>query len=202
MPASIKNPADVVNLALVRIGYTKAVGNLYDGSDAANKALTIYAQTRDDLMRDGEWDFCRRDVAATLLKSGPTNYFDSPWDGATMPPVPFMFEYAYPESCLKVRRVQPQPGFTFNPMPSPTLFEVVNDDYYSPSRRVIVCNVPNAILTYAGQVTNPASMPPDFIESLAAELAIRLKRGLMGEVNQVDTADVNRAVSTALQEQG
>jgi hypothetical protein len=202
MPASIRNPADVVNLALVRIGYTKAVGNLYDGSDAANKALTIYAQTRDDLMRDGEWDFCRRDVAPTLLKSGPDNYFDTPWDGPTMPPAPWRFEYAYPGDCLKVRRLSPAPGFTFNPAPQPTLFQVANDQYFTPARRVILCNIQSAILTYAGQVTDPASWPPDFVEAAAAELAIRLKRGLMGEVNQVDTADVNRSFVTAMQEQG
>ena len=202
MPASITSPADVLNLALVRIGYSKAVGNLYDGSDAANKALTIYAQTRDDLIRDGEWDFCRRDVAATLLKSGPDNYCDHPWDGATMPAVPWRFSYAYPGDCLKVRRMNPAPGFVFNPAPQPTLFQVANDQYYTPARRVILCNIPDAILTYAGQVTSPETWPVDFVEALASELAIRLKRGLVGEVNQVDTSDVNRSVTTAMAEQG
>lgn len=202
MPASIQSPADVVNLALVRIGFEKRVANLYDGSAAASRSLDIYAQTRDDLMRDGEWDFCRRDVTATLLKSGPANYFDSPWDGATMPPVPWRFEYEYPGDCLKVRRMSPAPGFVFNPAPQPTLFQVVNDQYYTPARRVILCNIQGAILTYAGQVTNPASWPVDFVEALASELGIRLKRVLVGEVNQVDSLDVNRSVTTAMAEQG
>lgn len=202
MVASAQNPADIVNIALGRIGYQKRVADLYDGSNAANKALDIYGQTRDDLLRDGEWDFCRRDVNATLLKSAPTNYFDAPWNPATNPPWPWRYEYTYPSECLKVRRVKPQPGFIFNPAPQPTLFDVLNDSAFTPARRVIVCNIPDMLLTYAAQVTDPATMPPDFIEALASELAIRLKRGLAGEVNQVDMTDVSRSVGSAMQERG
>lgn len=202
MPASIQNPADVVNMALVRIGYALRVADLYDGSAAATKALDIYSQTRDDLMRDGEWDFCRRDLTATLLKSAPANFFDTPYDPATMPPLPFRFEYEYPGDCLKVRRMRPPPGFMFNPSPQPTLFQIANDGYYTPAKRVVLCNVPGAIMTYAGQVTDPATMPPDFIEAFASELGIRLKRGLADEVNQADMTDVSRSVGSAMQEQG
>lgn len=202
MPASINSPADVINLSLVRIGYEKRVSNLYDGSAAAQRALDIYAQTRDDLLRDGEWQFCQRMVNATLLKSAPANYFDTPWNPATMPPQPWLFEYEYPGDCLKVRRLSPQPGFFFNPLPQPTLNQISNDSAYTPARRVILCNIPNAILTYAGQVTDPATMPPDFIEALAAELGTRLKRSLVGEVNAVDATDVARSVGSAMQEQG
>lgn len=202
MPASINSPADIVNLSLVRIGYEKRVSNLYDGSAAAQRALDIYAQTRDDLLRDGEWLFCQRMINATLLKSAPANYFDTPWDPATMPPVPWLREYEYPADCLKVRRLSPQPGFFFEPMPQPTLNEIYNDSTYTPARRVILCNIPNAILTYVGQTTDPATMPPDFIEALASELGTRLKRSLVGEVNQVDAADVARQVGSAAAEQG
>lgn len=202
MPASITSPADVINLSLARIGYGKRVGNLYDGSAAASRALDVYAQTRDALLRDGEWQFCRRYITLTQLKQAPANYFDTPWNPATMPPIPWLFEYAYPTDCLKVRRVSPQPGFFFNPTPQPTLYDVVNDNYLSPARRVIVCNIENAILTYTGQVTNPSDWPPDFIEALAAELDLRLKRALVGEPNQIDMADVARSTASAAEEQG
>ena len=45
MVASAKS-ADMVNLALRRVGYKLRVGNLYDGSMAAKMALDVYAQTR------------------------------------------------------------------------------------------------------------------------------------------------------------
>lgn len=202
MPASASSVADIVNIALARIGYQKRVANLYDGSAAANRALDIYGQTRDDLLRDGDWHFCQRMVNATLLKTAPDNYFDTPWDPATHPPQPWLFEYEYPGDCIKVRRMSPQPGFFFNPTPQPTLNQTYNDSTYAGTRRVILCNIPSAILTYAGQVTNPSTMPPDFIEALAAELSVRLKPALVGSVDQVNMVDVQRQTASAAEEQG
>lgn len=202
MAASASSPADVVNIALARMGYRRRVANLYDGSEAASKALDLYAQTRDDMLRDGEWDFCHREVAATLLKSGPDNYFDTPWSAATMPPRPWRYEYAYPDDCLKVRQVKGQPGFVFDPSPTPKLWSVLNDNGYSPPRRVIVANTPDAVIVYAGQVTDPTQWPSDFVDGLAAMLATRLKPSLIGQLTQMDLADVAQSVNSAAGEQG
>ena len=54
MASVLRNPADVVNAALDRVGYKKNVGSLYDGSEQAAAALAIYGQTRDDT-RSGSW---------------------------------------------------------------------------------------------------------------------------------------------------
>lgn len=202
MPASASSPADVVNMALARMGYRRRVANLYDGSEAASKALDLYAQTRDDMLRDGEWDFCHRETVASLLKTGPDNYFDTSWDPATMPPRPWRYEYTYPTDCLKVRQVKGQPGFVFNPSPTPTLWSVLNDNGYSPPRRVIVANVPDAVLVYAGQVTDPTQWPADFVDALAAMLAQRLKPSLVGQISQPDMVDTSTALASAAGEQG
>lgn len=202
MPASASSPADIVNMALARMGYKRRVANLYDGSEAASKALDIYAQTRDDMLRDGEWDFCQRQVDATLLKSAPANYFDAPWNAATNPPPPWLYEYAYPGDCLKVRMLKRQPTIIFNPSPTPILWSVLNDNAYNPSRRVIVSNVPDAVLVYAGQVTDPTQWPADFVDGLASMLATRLKPGLVGQLNQIDLADTAQSVNSAMVEQG
>jgi len=205
MPASVSNPTDVVNLSLQRIGYTLRVGSLYDGSKAASQALTIYSQTRDDTMRDGDWDFIERNVSLTLLKQAPPNGYFPPtsWNPTTYPPMPWLFSYTYPTDCLKVRAVKPQPLFMFNPDPQPYLFAVLNDQGYTPPRRVICTNVADAVLTYAGQVTDPAQWPADYVEAFAAELGVRLKRGLKDtNVDQVDMTDVARSSSSAMAEQG
>lgn len=202
MPASARSPADVVNISLARMGYKKRISNLYDGSEAASRALDIYAQTRDDMLRDGQWPFCHREVVASLLKTGPENYFDSPWDATTMPPRPWRYEYTYPDDCLKVRQIKGQPGFAFNPSPTPVLWSVLNDNGYSPPRRVIVANVPDAILVYAGQVTDPTQWPADFVDAVAAELARRLKPGLLGQLTQMDMVDTAQSVASASSEQG
>lgn len=203
MPASIQNPADMLNLALRRIGYDRRVGSLLDGSKAASAGLDIYAQTRDDLLRDGEWQFCERNINAALLKSAPPGgYFDAPWDPATNPPWPWLYSYTWPSDCLKVRILKPQPGFMVNMDPQPTLYSVLNDTGYDTPRRVIVANVPSAILTYAGQITKPADWPADFVDALASELGLRLKRVLVGNIDQFDVADVTQAVGSAMNEQG
>lgn len=202
MPASIQNPADLVNLALSRIGYARRVGNLFDGSDAANAALTVYAQTRDDMLRDGEWDFCRRTSSPTLLKTAPSNYFDAPWNPATNPPWPWKYEYEYPSDCLKVRSVNPMQGFLVAMSPEPNLFQVLNDNGGASPARVIVCNIPDMVLIYTGQVTNPAQWPADFVEAFAAMLGAKLKPLLVGNVTQMDAAQTAESVQSAMQEQG
>lgn len=202
MPASVQDPADLVNLALNRIGYQRRVGSLYDGSDAANAALTVYAQTRDEMLREGEWGFCRRTVTPTLLKSAPLNYFDTPWNPATNPPWPWRYSYAYPGDCLKVRSVNPPRGFLVAMAPEPLLFDVLNDNGSTPPARVICCNVSDMVLIYTGQVTDPSQWPPDFVDAFAGELGNKIKPMLVGQVNSFDAAQAMQAKVAAAQEQG
>ena len=204
MPASVTSPADVLNISLRNIGYALRVGSLLDGSKAASAALDVYAQTRDDMLRDGEWAFCERNIAATTLKSAPAGgYFDTPWSAATHPPWPWLYSYTYPTDCLKVRMIKPQPGFMLNMTPLPTNYSVVNDNGYATPLRVIVGNLQDPILTYAGQVTSPADWPPDFIDALAAALGTRLKRALAeGDINSADLGITAQATNQAMAEQG
>lgn len=182
MPASVVSPADVINLALVRIGYHDRIANLYDGSDQSKNALDCYSQTRDSVLRQSNWGFAERNVALTLLKSAPPNGYIpgvTPWTTA-YPPPPWLFEYTYPDDCLKVRAVKGVPIFLPNVDPRPNLYGLENDNAYSPARKVILCNVPDAFMVYTGQVTNPATWEADFVEEVAAALGRRLVAVLMG----------------------
>jgi hypothetical protein len=204
MTASVSSPADLVNVALRRIGYRLRVGNLYDGSEAANLALDIYGQTRDELMRQNDFGFAERSAALTLLKSAPAQGYIPPtvWD-STYPPLPWAYEYAYPGDCLKVRSIIAAPLFLFNPDPTPNLFEIANDTANGTVQRVILANVPSAIAIYTGRVTDPASWDVDFTEAFAAALGERLVP-LLGNLNaiQVMKADEMQTLATAEREQG
>lgn len=199
MPASVNNPADVVNLALSRIGYAGRVGNLYDGSAAAKEALDIYAQTRDDTLRDGDWPFASRSAAAVLLKSAPVGGYIPPnsWAPANHPPQPWKYEYTYPDDCLEVRAVKPSAMFVPNFQPAYHPFAIANDSAYTPARRVIVSNVADALLIYTAQVTNPATWPPDFTEAFAAALGQRLSPGLMKSLDMMKVEAADEAAETA-----
>lgn len=176
MVVSVQNPADVVNNALRRIGYKLRVGSLYDGSEAANQALDIYGQTRDQLLTDFDYPFAERNVALTLLKSAPAGGYVPPttWTTATHPPVPWAYEYAWPADCLKVRALKQSPLFLFNPDPQPILYDAANDTVSAVVQRVILANITDAIAVYTGRITDPTQWDVRFTEALAAELGRRL----------------------------
>ena len=198
MPASLNSPADILNVALAQIGYKDRIASLFEGSKAAKNALDLYAQTRDELLRLGEWPFAQRDVAGTLIKSAPVGGYlpTTPWSN-TYPPLPWLFEYGYMSDCIKVRAVKPAPILVPNFSPQPNLFAVANDS----NQRVILSNLgPIVVITYVGQVTNPTDMPPDFLEAFIASLGRRLapvlttmdEAKMAAQVEQVETAIAER----------
>lgn len=199
MVASVQSPADVVNVALVRIGFKQRIGNLYDGSEASVQALDVYAQTRDEVLRQFDWGFAERNVGLTLLKQAPPGGYTPPtyWS-PIYPPLPWMFEYAYPADCLKVRAVKPTPIFIPEFDPQPYVFSVDNDSSLAPPAKVILCNVPLAILAYTGQVTDPTNWEPDFVETLSAALGRRLAAVLVGLENaKAEVPDEAQAAGVA-----
>jgi len=176
MATVITTPADVVNLALASIGHKDRIGSIYEGSFAAKQALDIYSQTRDEMMRTVDYGFSERNVTLTLLKQAPAGGYFPPnaWDGTLNPPPPWVFSYAYPSDTLKVRSIKGIPLFVQNFDPQPNVFAVENDQYYTPARKVILCNVASAMLVYTAQVTDPTTWEADFTEAFAAELGRRL----------------------------
>jgi hypothetical protein len=135
-------------------------------------------------------------VLGTLAKSAPAGGYFPPitWNN-TYPPLPWLFEYAYMDDCIKVRAVKPQPILIPNFSPQPHLFTVTNDG----NERVILSNVKDAVVTYTGQVTDPTDMSPDFIEAFVASLARRFSALLANlDVEKIEGQD--EMAETALAE--
>lgn len=176
MALSLQSPEDVVNAALGRIGHAHRIADLFEGSQAAQTALDIYAQTRDELLRSQDWDFSQREVSMQMLKQAPVGGYGpwAPWDPTQNPSPGWSYEYSYPDDCLRVRGVQPQPGFVIDFDPQPYIWKVENDNNYTPPVRVILCQIPQAILTYVGQITDPLTWNALFAESMISALAKRL----------------------------
>ena len=204
MSAVLTSPAQVCNYALRKAGSKMRIGSLYDGTDTAKAALDLYGQTRDRLLAIGEWDFAQRTILGTLLKQAPTippSYIATPWSTA-FPALPWAYEYAYPSDAVQIRGVKQQPISIPNFDPRYNNFEVSNDDGFSPAQKVILCNVPSAIIVYAGQVTNPTEWNVAFLEAMADALADPLARVLttldnakmaaVEEVGSKTTADMER----------
>lgn len=204
MPASLTSPADVVNNALTRIGYKLRVGSLFDGSEAASNALDIYAQTRDEILRQNDWGFAERNVSLTLLKSAPAGGYVPPtvWTTA-YPALPWLYSYQYPDDCLKVRALKPSPIFLQSYDPQPYVFNLANDNSYTPPKKVVLCNVVDAILVYTGQVTDPTTWEADFGEGFCAALGRRLAAGLgLADMLKIAIPDEANTMAVAEREQG
>jgi hypothetical protein len=222
--ASIQSPEDIVNATLKLIGRTERVSTLYDGSAAAKIALDFYGQTRDALLRQSDWGFPRRDANLTLLKSAPPGGYNpvNPWVPGQQPPPPYSFEYAYPDDCLMVRALRRPILFTPVFTPRPVVFEIANDLVAAPllddngnplyaddgtplvgdstPARVILCYIPNAILTYCGGVTDPTTWDVGFtdamIETMARKMAPAFARIGQGEA-EAEKLEMAVAPSTA-----
>lgn len=193
------SPEDVLNDALARIGYSLRIGSLFDGSKASKKALDIYSQTRDELLRGGDWGFAERNVSITLLKQAPPYGYIPPivWNN-TYPPLPWVFEYQYPDDCLEVRSIKKPSIFPIDFDPQPVAFAIENDQAFLPAKKVILCNIKDAILTYTGQITDPTTWEPDFTEAFSSALGRRLGPGLIGlEGTKMAAADEISATSIA-----
>ncbi len=175
MTASVQSPADVVNVALIRIGFRERVTDLFDGTPQSDAALNIYGQTRDELLRSGDYDFARRDLDGTVLLQAPQGGYIpgvSAWTKGSNPALPWAFAYAYPEDCLKVRSVRPPALLRINMDPRPYRFAIDNESTIP--ARVILSDVSGAVITYTAQVTDPTAWDTDFVEALAAALGRRL----------------------------
>ncbi len=196
----VTSPADLINVALAKIGYKKRVGNPFDGSDAAQQALDIYGQTRDEVLREVDYDFAMRTVVLTQLKAAPPGGYFPPtvWNPATNPPMPYAFEYGFPDDALKIRNVKPTALFLYNPDPQFNPFQIANDAAFAPARRVILCNVPDAVATFTAQVTDLATWDVASVEAFAAALARRLAPALASmDAAKLEMSDetVQRAIA-------
>src|SRR5690242_430341 len=160
---TLTSPEDIANAVLARIGYKLRIGNMLEGSPASKLFLDIYGQTRDDLLRQGDWGFAEKITASTTTGTAP-----SPW----------AYQYVYPSDCLKLKQVF-SPTYTSDTNnPIPTLFRIGSAGTGTSSSEVIWSQTQTATLVYTSQITNPAMWEPMFIEALIEALARRAAPGL------------------------
>ncbi len=161
---------DIVNQALAEAGAPRMIGDFYEGSPASILAVQIYAQTRDDLLRSKDWPFAKKTTTLTLLKTAgvpPVDFWDS-----TQPIPPWRFEYTYPDDCVILRALRPDPlGFQGGDSyePGPIRWTLATDP--TQSQKVILTNLEFALGIYTAKITDPNQWEPLFSSALVDELA-------------------------------
>jgi|SRR5215472_3157205 len=163
---SLASPEDVVNDALVRIGWKFRIGSLYDGTLAAKTALQIYSQTRDALLRSATWGFAEVIVPGVALP------------GAT-PPIPWTNVFEYPDNCLRLRDIYSASYLRNNP--TPNLWTLLNPG--DGTGISIACYLNDPLLVYTRQVHDPRLWESMFTELLCARLG-RLMAPALASIDQ------------------
>lgn len=93
--------ADVINQALDSIGWPEMVADLEEGTNQAQVGLRQYWNCRQQLLRAAHWDFAMFQAPLTLLADASGNTANV----GTIVPLNWLYEYAYPTNCLKMRYI-------------------------------------------------------------------------------------------------
>lgn len=181
-------PVDICNMALSKMGARVKINSLSDTTPAAVHCNIWYDHLRQLLNRSAPWGFCRMTVALTPLgavnNTPPNNQY------------PWMFNYAYPPDCLRMRYVIPSPppdSMVTPPAPGQPLlwgpWMMPRRDYRFlvtniGNQRQIVSNLNNAIAIYNSDVTDTTQFDVGFVDAFAAALAAELIQPLAGNIQQ------------------
>ncbi len=178
---------NIINRALLAIGSQSQVSSLNEGSAQANAAATLFTPAFESLARSAPWNCLRNEATLTLL-SAAQGTPENP-DGTTLPlpPVPWLYQYAYPSDCLQMRFIVPSlpapnsgvPIFSVNTnaatwLPNggqiPYAVAYATDSNNNPLN-VILTNQSQAIAVYTVNQPNPQIWDSLFQAAMVASLA-------------------------------
>lgn len=161
------------NLALDQIVAQTVITSLSPPAPTNNVAAEVMARIYqlqvDNVFRAAHWNCARKQGELTLLKAA-VGTPENPSGALPAPPVPWLYEYAYPNDCLKVRFVIPMPslpapgtapimtsvGVNFMPNVNTSLpfVPAVGTDAQDNQIRVLLTNAPRAQVVYTARLSN------------------------------------------------
>lgn len=183
-------PVEVVNIALAEIGAQESVQSINpsDGSSTADIASLLYQPKIDSLSRAAHWNCLRYQQELTLIRATIIDgeQSDDP------PPKPWLYEYLYPDDCLKARFIIPyietigvSPPLTtaFNQAPvllpqAAVPYAIATDMYLGQRRKVILSNAAQPIMVYTSRVTDCNLWDPHFLNAATSFLGAWLVNAL------------------------
>ena len=213
MPSAV----DLVNMALDAIGGQATINSINPpgppNSLAAQVASRNYQQQVTDIFRAANWSTGRYQTPLTLLRAAygtPENTTST----TNVPPIPWLYEYAYPSDCMRMRFVLPNvtqlagapvpmTGIAANQFPvtssSCPFIPGIDKDANGNQVRVILTNVENAVGIYTQLVQDPnlwdSMLQSAVIAALAAYFVNPLNRNaaLLNERVQIAVAILKEA---------
>lgn len=182
----------IANRALSKLGTQKTIASFADPTPAATQCGLWYDTIRRALLRTAPWGFARQQVALTQMGDAiPDNTSPYPW----------LYMYAYPGDCIKMRYMVPTPqnvvvGSSIAYLPvmprRDCRFLIANNPTSSgganptiTNQRVVLTNVCQAIGVYTYDAQDPNQFDPLFETALISALAAELVMPLTGNAGMV-----------------
>jgi hypothetical protein len=101
------NTLNIINRSALAVGMQSQVSSLNEGSALANAASTLYTPTFEQLARSAPWNCLRKEATLTLLAAAQGTPENPEGTTLPLPPVPWLYQYAYPSDCLQMRFIVP-----------------------------------------------------------------------------------------------
>lgn len=183
------SPVDLCNLALDQISARTSITSLSPPAPANNIAAAacarLYQLQADAVFRSAHWNSARKQGALTLLKAA-IGTPENPAGSLPQPPIPWRYEYGYPDDCLKVRFVIPAPslpatttalmtnvGINYQPIVCTGMpfVPAIDTDANGNQVRVILTNAPMAQAVYTARIANVDLWDPMLQNAVIGALA-------------------------------
>lgn len=180
----------IANRSLLAVGARVQISSLNpsDGSVEANAVSVLFQPTFEALGRAARWNCLRRQVTLSLITAAsgtPENPNGTSF--TTLPPVPWLYQYAYPSNCLSMQFIVPSyptntgdstPPTTINnaagtSLPSGGMIPYVVTtvlDSNNNSTLVILTNQEQAQAVYTVNQPNPSGWDSLFQAAMVASL--------------------------------
>lgn len=144
---------DVFNMALAHIGVSSTVADELERSPERVICSRFWDTCRDALFayKDMRWRFATARVALADLGD---------------PPLGWGFRYRYPNDCVNALEIIGASGRLEDPVVMPKF-----DVQYEEDGRVILCDLPEAVLLYTKRIVEVERWPSTFVEAMSYRLA-------------------------------
>lgn len=147
-------PTAICNQALQAAGLRMVLGDIQDGTEAAQVCLRAYSECVRQMIRGAHWDAFRREAELQLVAdaSGQTAGV------GTIVPGGMQYSYNYPADCAKLRFIPANRGNTVAPVPSGN---IVPDNSSSPISAATSAVVGQRLIPSRFLIANDPNSAPD-----------------------------------------
>lgn len=184
MPSEV----DVANMALDQIGSTVTVQSINPPAPSGVVAETLarnWTTWLSSTFRGAHWNCLRFQKPLTLLKSAAGTQ-SNPSGSGPLPPIPFLYEYAYPTDCALMRFVIPQvttPGTSVpimtnvggltvnNAITRIPFVPALDEDAQGKPIKVILTNAPVALGCYTRYLPDPNFWDDSLLQAVICVVA-------------------------------